>query len=168
MKYFIKVDSNNDYSGHPIKESNLRQAFPSLDFSSGTPAGYLEFIRVPEPKLGPYEQFDESKGVATSEGFAHNGLEYKLVDGKYTDFWNIIPSSDEDKKIKQQNAKLDFEYGPNKDFKSWIWDEEKCLMVAPVPYPDVPEGSPNEYEWNESTLSWDKAIWGTPSPRLHE
>ena len=67
MKYFIKVDSNNDYSGHPIKESNLRQAFPSLDFSSGNPAGYLEFIRVPEPKLGPYEQFDESKVYKVKE-----------------------------------------------------------------------------------------------------
>jgi len=158
MKYFIKVDSNNDYSGHPIKESNLRQAFPSLDFSSGNPAGYLEFIRVPEPKLGPYEQFDESKGAATSEGFAHNGLEYKLVDGKYTDFWNIIPISDEDKKTKQANAKLDFENGPNKDFTSWTWNEEKCEVEPPVPYPNLPDGS---YEWNESNLCWDETEDGT-------
>ena len=156
MKYFIKVDSNNDYSGHPIKETNLRQVFPKHDFESGPPTGYLEFERVEEPQLKPYEKFDDSKGSATSEGFSHNGLEYKLIDGKYKDVWNVVPITAEEKQAKQDKAKEFFANGQYKDCSSWAWNEEQCAVVAPVPYPDVPIGNFDQYKWNEETLSWDK------------
>ncbi len=156
MKYFIKIDSNNDYIGHPINETNLKRVFPDFDFSKGTPNGYLEFIRVPEPRLKPYEQFDESKGSVTSEGYSHNGLEYKLIDGKYTDFWNIISISEEDKKKKQDAAKEVFSNSVNKDCTSWTWNEEECAMMPPIPFPIIEEGSDDVYQWNESNRSWDK------------
>lgn len=42
--------------------------------------------------------------------------------------------------------------GP-KRFESWHLDESTCLWAAPVPYPT--DGK--VYDWNESTLGWDKA-----------
>lgn len=40
---------------------------------------------------------------------------------------------------------------PQKQFASWVLNEETCLWEAPVAKPN--DG--NEYEWNESTTSWD-------------
>jgi hypothetical protein len=156
MNYYIQVDSANAFIGHPIEANNLKQAFPDHDFISGPPTGYLEFERVEEPELKPYEKFDNSKGLETSDGFSHNGLEYKLIDGKYKDVWNIINITDEEKQAKQDRAKEFFANGPYKNCSSWVWDEEQCAVVAPVPYPDVAIGNFDQYEWNEETLNWDK------------
>jgi hypothetical protein len=156
MNYYIQVDSANAFIGHPIEANNLKQVFPDHDFISGPPTGYLEFERVEEPELKPYEKFDNSKGLETSDGFSHNGLEYKLIDGKYKDVWNIINITDEEKQAKQDRAKEFFANGPYKNCSSWVWDEEQCAVVAPVPYPDVAIGNFDQYEWNEETLNWDK------------
>jgi hypothetical protein len=40
---------------------------------------------------------------------------------------------------------------PPKPFNSWIINEETCNWNAPIPMPN----DDNEYNWNESTLSWD-------------
>jgi hypothetical protein len=40
---------------------------------------------------------------------------------------------------------------PPKPFPSWILDEETCLWVAPLPYP---EGE-IMYMWNEDTSVWE-------------
>jgi len=37
-------------------------------------------------------------------------------------------------------------------FQSWTLDKETCKWAAPTPYPN----DDKQYEWNESTLSWDK------------
>ena len=39
---------------------------------------------------------------------------------------------------------------PPKPFASWSLNEDTCLWVAPVPYPN--DGK--EYRWDEDTLSW--------------
>ena len=39
---------------------------------------------------------------------------------------------------------------PPKRFDSWILDEDTCLWVAPVPYPE----DDKVYEWDEDSLSW--------------
>ncbi len=39
---------------------------------------------------------------------------------------------------------------PPKDYQSWILDEETCLWIPPIPYPQ--DG--NEYKWNEETIAW--------------
>ena len=132
--FYIKVDENNEAVNNPIIVDNMKQLFPNHDFSDGSaPTGYLPFVRVPEPILGDFQKFDDSKGEVNSAGFAdHNGLEYKLVDGVMKDVWAIIDMTDEEKAAKQ--AVLD------------------KLEVNPPPYPD--DGK--FYEWNRSTSSWEE------------
>lgn len=36
-------------------------------------------------------------------------------------------------------------------YPSWVLDEEKCIWVPPIPYPD----DENPYKWNEETQNWD-------------
>lgn len=40
---------------------------------------------------------------------------------------------------------------PPQPFQSWILDKTICVWIPPIPYPQ----DENDYEWNESTLSWD-------------
>jgi len=42
-------------------------------------------------------------------------------------------------------------YAPQ-PFPSWTLDEDKCVWVPPVTYPDA--DSDEQYEWNEETTSW--------------
>lgn len=39
---------------------------------------------------------------------------------------------------------------PPKPYASWLIDENTCLWIAPIPYPD--DG--NIYTWDEATLAW--------------
>lgn len=39
---------------------------------------------------------------------------------------------------------------PSKPYASWLLNEDTCLWIAPVPYPD--DGK--FYQWDEATLSW--------------
>jgi len=41
---------------------------------------------------------------------------------------------------------------PPKPFASWLLDEDTCLWIAPIPYPD--DGA--DYYWDETTTSWIK------------
>ena len=41
---------------------------------------------------------------------------------------------------------------PPKPFNSWLLNEDTCIWEAPVARPE----DDNIYNWNESTLSWDK------------
>jgi hypothetical protein len=43
---------------------------------------------------------------------------------------------------------------PPKPYDSWIIDEETCIWVAPIPYPNDGE----IYVWNEESLAWDVVI----------
>lgn len=40
---------------------------------------------------------------------------------------------------------------PYKPYDSWTWNEDSYNWIAPVALPDTD----NEYDWNESTQSWD-------------
>jgi hypothetical protein len=40
---------------------------------------------------------------------------------------------------------------PKKPYASWILNETTCLWEAPVAYPD----DDKEYNWNETTTTWD-------------
>ena len=44
-------------------------------------------------------------------------------------------------------------YAPQ-PFPSWILDEN-FIWQAPVPYPEIEEGSNDVYTWNEETQTWD-------------
>ena len=67
------------------------------------------------------------------------------------------PSEDQTKALRFNYAGIGFTYDeerdafiPPKPFESWVLDEDTCLWVAPLPYPDD-EGS---YTWNEELFAW--------------
>lgn len=39
---------------------------------------------------------------------------------------------------------------PPKPYASWVLDEQTCLWVAPIPYPN----NDKEYTWDEDTKTW--------------
>jgi hypothetical protein len=47
---------------------------------------------------------------------------------------------------------------PPKPFDSWTLNETTCLWEAPTAYPE----DENNYEWNESTTSWDVTDFVAP------
>lgn len=150
QKLYIKVDADGMYIDHPHLDSNLHQLYPNHDFSSGPPPGWMEFERFPPPQLGVYEVFEDTIGGNIALAFTHNGLEYAVVDGKYRDVWHTRPMTPEEKAVKIQRCHDEWaEAYPN--ITSWVFDEEKCAYVPPVPYPDDPD---NQYYWDESTVSW--------------
>ena len=157
MAFFIKVDKNNSAVGFPLMQENLQQIYPDHDWSSGPMSGYLEFVHE-EPKLGVYQKFNETVGADISLASNHNGLEYKLIDGKITEVWNAIDFTDAEKKAKQDIIKAWWAARDPAGPASWTFDEETCNYKAPVDLPsdaltsDNPEGK--EYEWDESTTSW--------------
>jgi len=157
MKYFIKVDKDNKAVGHPYKQTNLEQIYKDHDWSSGPMSGYLEFVHV-QPKRGPYQKFDDTVGADISLATKHNGLEYKLIDGKITEFWHTVECTDAEKKARQDKVKAWWAARDPAGPASWKFDEETCCYKAPVDLPsdaltiDNLEGK--EYNWDESTTSW--------------
>lgn len=148
-KYYIKVDENNDYIGHPVSENNIRRIYPNHDLDAGPPSGYMEFVWVDRPDIGPYKVFDDSVGAETSLAFPHNGLTYEIVDGKYKHVWHTVDLSTEEIAAKKQAAH-DF-WAATHNYASWTFDEATCLYVPPIPYPDDTYGPP---DWDEDTQSW--------------
>ena len=149
MDLLIKIDENGLPKRHPSLRSNLQMAYPNGGFEgSNVPAGWLAFERVPEPEIGVYQKFDDSKGSENCEAWEHNGLEYKVIDGKVKDVWNIIDMTDEEKKAKQDAVKAS--YADGEIPSSWVFDESKCQYAPPVAFPS--DGK--TYAWKESTKEW--------------
>lgn len=97
------------------------------------PSGFVEFIRVAPPELGPYEK-DQT-------------VTYELVAGKYTDVFRCSQMTD-DEKTQKQNAVR--EGWAENGYPSWVFNEETCTFEAPV---NMPEDG-NDYIWDEPTTSW--------------
>ena len=156
MTLYIKVDENNNPIGHPCEGLNLKAVFPEHDFSS-PPSGWLEFVRK-QPELGVYQKFNETIGSDISLAYTHNGLEYKLIDGKIQDFWHYLDMSDAEKKAKQDKVKAN--WGNPSDLASWTFNETTCAYEAPVALPSDaispsnPDGKP--YKWDEDNRKWEE------------
>ena len=126
---------------HPILEENLVFSFPGIDLDQ-LPANFARFQKTPRPNHGIYELSEYS--------YAAN------ADGVYTEVWTVRPMTSQEKTQQQDLVKSNFKQlgGP----ASWIFDEEKCLMVAPVPRPDsIPPTFSSLgiiYTWDEATVSW--------------
>jgi hypothetical protein len=63
--------------------------------------------------------------------------------------------------IRKNYAGIGFTYDETRDafiaptpFPSWILDENTCQWEAPIPYPEVVEGSTERYTWDEATVQW--------------
>jgi hypothetical protein len=66
----------------------------------------------------------------------------------------------EGRPFRKNYAGIGFTYDPQRDafippqpYTSWTLNEETCLWVAPVPYPN--DGT--IYTWDEETQTWNKA-----------
>ena len=148
-KLYIKVDENNVFIDHPHLASNLVQLYPDHDFDQGPPSGWMEFVRVAPPEIGVYQKFTETIGGNIALAFPHNGLEYAIVDGKYTDVWHVEDMTEEEK-LEKQNATKAFFAENFPDWTSWTFNEETCDMEPPVARPT--DGQ--VYTWNEESQTW--------------
>jgi hypothetical protein len=72
VKLFIFLDGGRP-SGHPILESNFREAFPAIDLAN-LPSNVAVFERVGRPALGEYQKLSHS---------------YDVVDGVVKDVWRV-------------------------------------------------------------------------------
>ena len=137
---YIKI-VNGVAVDHPILEENLVSAVPGID-PDHLPDGFARFQKTPQPPLGVYE-LCECSYAANSEGV-------------YTESWTVRPMTNYEKTQQQNFVKSNFIKlnGPT----SWIFDEEKCLMVAPIPRPEniapTVSSTGTIYMWDEATVSW--------------
>lgn len=131
MQLYIKLLDNKPID-NPIVRENMLTAYPSVDLEN-LPHDWAEFVRVAAPKLGPYE---------VTESF------YEWVGDVIKDVWYVYPMSPEEKAAKQDRVKRN--YIADGGFSNWLFDEEKCCHVTPVPMPT--DGKP--YMWVQQGLVW--------------
>ena len=126
---------------HPILEENLVSAFPEINLDL-LPANFARFRKTPRPRCGVYERY-ECSYAADAEGV-------------YTEVWTLRSMTDHEKTQEQNLVKSSFIQlnGPS----SWIFDEETCRMIAPVPKPETVAPTVSSsgiiYTWDEATVSW--------------
>ena len=73
------------------------------------------------------------------------------------------PSEDQTKALRKNYAGIGYTYDeardafiPPKPYESWVLNEETCLWVAPLPYPD----GGGDYGWNEELFAWELIGYG--------
>mgnify|MGYP001253539075 CR=1 FL=1 len=160
---YIRVDENKKWLMHPHHEINVFQLHPYHIFLFGPPKGWMRFNRVKPPRIGVYQYFDPNIGAGPISGaFSHNGLEYGIVDGKYTDIWHVKDMTEEEILEKQNEVKEWWKSHENDEektpwgFPSWIFNEKECFFEPPYPCPGIENGCMSDYDWNEETVTWDR------------
>lgn len=132
MELFIQIKNGLPFQ-HPILGDNFRQVFPDIDVNN-LPPEFARFERIPQPLIGIYQIYD--------------GVTYEWIDGIVKDVHHIRDMTIEEKTAKQDSVKTD--WVQNSGYASWIFDEELCSFVPPIPYPT--DG--NNYTWDEQSISW--------------
>lgn len=91
----------------------------------------------------------------------HDSVEHDGENWCYNLFGGRWKQTSYNSTIRKNFAGIGYKYDENLDgfiplkpYPSWILDTEKCLWNSPVPFPDVPEGSRDYYQWDEETISW--------------
>ncbi len=99
-----------------------------------------------------WEEYFTAKGKGQSVRTSYNTL-----GGVHYDPETGLPSEDQSKALRFNYAGIGFTYDeerdafiPPKPFESWVLDEDTCLWVAPVPYPE--DGA--TYTWNKELQEW--------------
>lgn len=137
MNLYIQIKDGKPFE-HPILEDNFKQAFPHIDVDN-LPSEFAKFVRLQPPLLGRYETFDNPS------------VTYELVNGVYTDVFHTRPMTQEERDIVQKPFKDIWFALPNREnFSAWVFDEELCQYLPPIPRPD--DG--NDYFWQGATTSW--------------
>lgn len=142
MELFIRVVDGQPFE-HPLFLENLQQVFPDFD-PANLPKGFVKFVRITPPVLGPYEMYD--------------GVTYEWDGTAFTDAHRVRPMTDEEKAAKDEQLKT---LRAQSVFPSWKFDEATGAFKPPVDPPK--DGKP--YRWNEATLSWVTVTlpWATPA-----
>jgi hypothetical protein len=131
MRLFIKL-LNRKPVEHPMLEDNMLSAYPNIDLNN-LPENWAEFVRVPKPRLGPYE--------VTECAYEWDGDVVK-------DVWYTHPMGPEEKAQKQDRVKKN--YLEDGGYANWIFDEDTCTHKPPVPYPS--DGG--QYIWIQQAEMW--------------
>jgi hypothetical protein len=131
MNLYIKI-LDGKIIDHPMLEENIKSAWPEIDLDN-LPLWLAPFIRVPPPRIGPYEKTE---------------VRYERVGDVIKDVWythQMSPSEKENKiEIFKKNYLLDG------GFSDWIFDEATCTHKPPVAMPT--DGKP--YIWVQAASSW--------------
>ena len=100
------------------------------------------------------ESIDDWEAYYAPEGFTVRQTSYNTYGGVH-----LLGGTP----LRKNYAGIGFTYDADRDafipptpYPSWVLDEETCLWVAPVPMPED-----GDYNWNESTQSWDAVIEGS-------
>lgn len=131
MNLFIRVQDGQPFE-HPMLEENFRAAFPDVD-TENLPPEFARFTRVAPPALSAYEVYE--------------GVTYERFGDGFTDTHHVRLMTDAERLDKQNATKA---YWAENGFSSWVFDEELCAFISPVPYP---QGG-SMYAWDETTTSW--------------
>ena len=131
MELYIRIVNGKPFE-HPILGDNFRQAFPDVDVNN-LPPEFARFVRVAPPSIGVYETLN---------------VAYELVDGVYTDVYQVAPMTEQQKTDLQNAVKAD--WAANGPYPSWVFNEDVCGFYAPVAMPI----DSKRYRWDESTISW--------------
>jgi hypothetical protein len=90
-------------------------------------------------------------------GDVYKQTSYNTRGGVHYDPETGEPSEDQTKALRFNYAGIGFTYDadrdafiPPKPYDSWVLDEDTCLWVAPVPYPEDGES----YTWDEDAGDW--------------
>jgi len=90
-------------------------------------------------------------------GDVYKQTSYNTRGGVHYDPETGEPSEDQTKALRKNYAGIGFTYDadrdafvPPKPFESWVLDEDTCLWVAPVPYPE----DDGQYTWDEDAGDW--------------
>jgi hypothetical protein len=116
MNLYIETE-NGTTKNHPAYEDNLIQAFGLV------PVSWERFVRVTCPTdSGMYQTYDDPV--------------YEKINGVWTDVWTVRDMTAEEKAVKQQETRNDFNKRPQaENWSAWILDEATCEMVPPIPRP---------------------------------
>lgn len=143
MKLYIKIENGNPV-GHPIAAENYKQCFPEHNIEN-IPNGYALFERVEKPNHGIYE-------------FCSENSNYIWEGDVVKDYWEVRPFTDKEKSKFISDYKSRWYNGDEyKKNPSWIFSEELCEFIPPVPFPQnlIDSLSPNQYyDWDEESISW--------------
>lgn len=135
MKFLIKIQ-NGEPIDHPMLIENVLECNPGLDLNN-LPENLAWFERKPLPLLGPYEK--------------NQTVKYELQGNTYTDVFYCEQMTNEEKLEKQNKVKEQWKIS---GLSSWIFNEEACKFLPPVPYPL--DGK--LYDWDENQQNWVEII----------
>ena len=135
MNLYIQIENGKPIN-HPALMDNLMAAFNGI-----VPPNWEKFIRVERPIPTVYQ-------VLVSE---ESTYEFNEATGYWMDIWALRDMTVDEKVAKQQQAKNLWAQRPNLvNLSAWIFDEETCQYIPPIPMPN----DNKKYKWDGALNTW--------------